>query len=117
MSHYRVYWLLIFLAGFLPRVYRLNLPLLESQPNRQVMDAFIIRQLYRPQEPLQVDFSVLGFPIYHSLVASLYHLSGCENLFWGRAVSLVASLVSLWLFIVIVRSFVSARIAAISVSR
>lgn len=114
MSHYRVYWLLIFLVGFLPRVYQLNLPLLESQPNRQVMDAFIIRQLYRPHQPIQVDFSLLGFPVYHSLVASLYHLSGGENLFWGRAVSLVASLVNLWLFIVIVHSFVSQRTTLIA---
>lgn len=111
MPHFRIYWLLIFLIGFLPRVYRLNLPLLESQPNRQVMDAFIIRQLYRPETLSQVDFSLLGFPVYHSLVAGLYFIFGGENLLWGRFVSLVAALINFWLFIKIVRLFAPERIA------
>lgn len=111
MPHFRIYWLLIFLTGFLLRVYRLDLPLLESQPNRQVMDAFIIRQLYRPETLSQVDFSLLGFPVYHSLVAGLYFIFGGENLFWGRFVSLVAALINFWLFIKIVRLFAPERIA------
>lgn len=95
--------------GLALRLYLLDLPLLESQPNRQLMDAFIIRQLYQPHQPPQVDFSVAGLPVYHSLVAALYFIFGGENLLWGRVISVIASLVNLWLFILISRLFISRR--------
>ena len=110
-SQYRFYWFIILFTGLLLRVYHLNLPLLESQPNRQIMDAFMIRQLYRPQEPLQVDFSLLGFPLYHSLAVGLYHLWGSENLIFGRLISVFSSLASLWFFVLISRSLTSEKIS------
>lgn len=111
---YRFYWLIIFLVGLLLRIYRLNIPLLESQPNRQVIDAFIIRQLYRPDTLSQVDFSLLGFPVYHGLVAGFYYLFGVENLFWGRLISLLASIINFILFAKIVRLFVSERVTLLA---
>src|SRR3989344_8727168 len=110
-SQYRFYWFIILFTVLLLRVYHLNLPLLESQPNRQIMDAFMIRQLYRPQEPLQVDFSLLGFPLYHSLAVGLYHLWGSENLIFGRLISVFSSLASLWFFVLISRSLTSEKIS------
>lgn len=111
---YRLYWALILLLGLALRLYRVNLPLLESQPNRQVIDAFIIRELSRPGQPLQTDFSIIGLPLYHLVVAGFYWLTGGENLMWGKLVSVFASLVNVVLLVKLIRLFASEKTSIIA---
>ena len=91
------YLLLILSIGLLLRLYKLDIPLLEFYPTRQVQTAEITRNLYnrgfnilKPEVgyfgPEYVPF-LFEFPLYNFVVASIYLLTGPIEIV-GRLVSI-----------------------------
>lgn len=90
---------LIFLAGLILRLWRIDLPLLEFEPSRQIQTAEITKNLFhggfnllRPEVnyygPGKVLY-LLEFPVYNSAVASLYLINGAVNETLGRLFSVL----------------------------
>lgn len=95
--------LLILILGIAIRLYKLDLPLLEFYPTRQVQTAEITRNLYR--EGFDIfspsvrfygpgpGFLMFEFPAYNLAVAGLYAILGFESEILGRAFSIFG-----WIF-------------------
>lgn len=89
-------WLLVILAvGLLLRLFRLDMGLLETSPNRQLIDAVYVRDIYRGR---LISDQLLGFQLYHWIIAGLYHLSGGINEMWGKLLSVFFSLIGVIYF-------------------
>lgn len=105
----KIVLLLIVFAGLALRLYRIDLPLLEFYPSRQVQTADITRNF------INYDFNLLNptvsylgsgfqpflieFPGYNLAVAIIYKLAGSTNEIYGRLFSIAGFLIaSVFLF-------------------
>lgn len=117
--------LIILLLGLTVRLYKINLPLLEFYPSRQIQTADIARNFLRNNFNIlnpTVSYSgpgytpfLIEFPGYNYAVAILYSIFGISEVI-GRYVSLVGWLLSLILVYKIalkISSKITANIAAL----
>lgn len=98
-------WLIsILLLGFLTRIFFLNPPLLERAPNRQMIDADIVRDLYRLGFR-GMNRYLYGLPIYHQVVVEVYKLVGEIQEVWGKVISALLSIVTGFYFFKLVKLY------------
>src|SRR3972149_4458439 len=109
-------FLLLILLGLFMRLYRINIPLLEFYPSRQVQTAEITRNYYlfglnvtRPRVsyfgPGLTHFLV-EFPGYNLVIALAYKLLGSADERIGRVFSIVGWLASAYLLFEIARKYI-----------
>lgn len=108
--------LLILTLGLFLRLYKINLPLLEFYPSRQVQTAEITRNFFRGGiNILSPTVHYLGpgsgtflveFPLYNSVVASIYKLTGGVDEVWGRLFSIFGWLISCYFLFKIAQRFI-----------
>lgn len=109
MKRINIICVLIILLGLLIRLFKINIPLLEFYPTRQIQTAEITRNLYADGfnllktkvhyfGPGDVLF-LLEFPLYNTVVALIYKLAGGPMEIYGRLVSITGWLLaSIFLF-------------------
>lgn len=95
--------LIIVFIGLILRLYKIDLPLLEFYPSRQIQTAEITRNLYREGfNILKPNVRYLGpgpnlflveFPLYNSAVAVLYYIFGLHE-YLGRIFSVLGWVLS-----------------------
>lgn len=85
-------------VGLVIRLNQISPALLERTPNRQIIDALLVRGLY--QRGLEnLNMYLYGFPLYHWLVVGGYHVLGTTDAVVGRIISVIASVLSAyWVF-------------------
>lgn len=120
----RFFLVLILIIGLCVRLYRINLPLLEFYPSRQIQTADITRNLYRDGfQILKPQVSYLGstkqlfpveFPFYNFFVALTYKIAGTSDEIFGRILSLFAWVVSFFLIYKIAKIFADIKTAMIA---
>lgn len=108
--------LLILVAGLALRLYKVDLPLLEFYPSRQIQTAEVTRNLYR--EGFQVlaptvhylgphnSLFLVEAPIFNLAVASLYWLGGDVYEPFGRLFSILGWIVSFILLYKLAREYI-----------
>jgi len=94
----------ILTAGLILRLYNVNLGLLESAPNRQLIDAVWARNIY--QGKFVSDF-LQGFQLYHWIVAFFYYLGGGVQEIYGRLVSVGFSFVGAVYFYKLIKLYLN----------
>lgn len=103
MKNAPIIFLMIILLGLGLRLWRINIPLLEFYPSRQIQTAEITRNLYRESfNILKPNVRYLGpgpnlflveFPLYNSAVAVLYYIFGLHE-YLGRIFSVLGWVLS-----------------------
>lgn len=101
-------FLVILGLGLALRLYQLSPALLERSPNRQAIDAELVRTLYR-RGFSQWNMYLFGLPIYHFLVAKSYEVGGGINEVIGRYWSVVFSVLAAYYFYKLVELYTSKR--------
>ena len=113
-TSYQKLFLIILLFGLSVRLYKIDIPLLEFYPSRQIQTAEITKNLFYDSEFLKPKVSYLGpekkiflleAPIYNSIVVLTYKIFGGVNETLGRAVSVWAWLIAAFLIYSISRMF------------
>lgn len=108
--------LLILVVGLSLRLYKLDLPLLEFYPSRQIQTAEVTRNLYREGFAVltptvhylgpQNNLFLVEFPLYNLAVASLYWLGGGVDETFGRLFSILGFVISFILLYKLAREYV-----------
>lgn len=103
MKNAPIIFLMIILLGLGLRLWRINIPLLEFYPSRQIQTAEITRNLYRESfNILKPNVRYLGpgpnlflveFPLYNLAVAVLYYIFGLHE-YLGRIFSVLGWVLS-----------------------
>lgn len=107
--------LIILLLGLTLRLWKIDIPLLEFYPSRQIQTAEITRNLYEGKGsffdptvnylgPKPVTY-LAELPIYNSFVALLYKLNGSVNESLGRFVSIFGWVVSFFFLYLISKKY------------
>jgi 4-amino-4-deoxy-L-arabinose transferase-like glycosyltransferase len=112
--------LLILILAFLLRLYHINFPVAGWHSWRQADTAAIARNFYQDGFNLlypQVDwggnspgFVESEFPLYSFLVSLLYAVFGANDL-WGRVLSVVFSIATIYGLYLLVRKLLSVKVA------
>ena len=131
-SHPLFFLIIILLASFWIRQYRVNIPLGDWHSWRQVDTASVARNFvkegfdflhprYDDMAPVSEDhrpnperLRFVEFPIYSSIVALVYTALGNVEVIYGRQVSVFFSLCSIVFLYLLVRKFLRVRIALLS---
>ena len=116
--------LLILAVGLFLRLYKIEIPLLEFYPSRQIQTAEIARNFYREgMSILSPAVHYLGpgpgtflveFPLYNYIVASIYQITGGINEVWGRLFSILGWIISCYFLLKIAKKYVGNFAANIS---
>ncbi len=93
--------LIIILTGLIPRLYKINLPLLDAKPHREIHTAEVTRNLFYDhfnvlytRTRLWADepgYYFCEFPFYNFLAAIPYQITGSVNEIWGKLLSVLSS--------------------------
>lgn len=124
MKKVYVIFILIVLLGLSIRLYKIDIPLLEFYPTRQIQTAEITRNLYADEfnlfktrvhyfGPGNVLF-LLEFPLYNAVIALIYKLVGQPLEIYGRLMSIVGWLLASIFLFRITRRLTNNRIALFS---
>ncbi len=125
MKRINIICLLIFLIGLLIRLYKINLPLLEFEPTRQIQTAEITRNLFsdgfkilqptvRYLGPGKIPF-LIEFPGLNAAVAFLYLLNGSVNETLGRLFSVFGWAVSFLLLYLVSKEIIGEKFSVATV--
>lgn len=119
-------WVLVILSvGLIIRLYRINLPLLDAKPHREIHTAEETRNLYYdwelmyPKSKLWADepgYYLAEFPLYNSVVATLYRTTGSVDETWGKLVSVASSVAVALIFFTFVTDIFNPTIALLSLT-
>ena len=101
---------IIFSVGLILRLYKINIGILESAPNRQLIDAVWARNIFRGQ---YISDFMQGFQLYHWIVAMLYQLAGGVYEVLGRLVSVSLSFVGAIFFYRLLRGYFNNVVALV----
>ena len=117
--------LVILFTGLLVRLWRINIPLLEFYPTRQVQTAEITQNLIKDNFNLfypRVDYFgpnrvyyMYEFPGYNLIVAALHQISGNVSDINGRIVSIFSYLVAIIFLYKIAAELLNKQIALIAI--
>lgn len=115
--------LLILVVGLFLRLYKVDLPLLEFYPSRQIQTAEVTRNLYREGFSVlaptvhylgpQNSLFLVEFPLYNLAVASLYWLGGGVEETFGRLFSILGFIASFTLLYKLAREY-TGKIGAVA---
>lgn len=118
--------ILILGLGLALRLYRIDLPLLEFYPSRQVQTAEIARNFYRYELDITKPVvSYLGpsltpflveFPGYNFTVAQVYRILGSADEVIGRLFSIVGWIVSTYFLFQLAKRYIGEKAALISLA-
>ncbi len=111
-----LYVVLILLVGLGLRLYRINLPLLDAKPHREIHTAEVTRNFYwhdfnvfYTKTKLWGDepgYYVLEFPLYNALAVAPYAVFGHVDETWGKGISVFSSLVlAIYFYLLVTRLF------------
>lgn len=102
-----LFW--VILLGLSLRLYKIDLPMLDKKPQRELYTAEITRNIYfnnfdilHPMmktvysEPPGYMFS--EFPVYNFLTALFYYITGGIHEIWGKLISVIASVGTVYFF-------------------
>lgn len=125
MKNAPIIFLVIILLGLGLRLWRINIPLLEFQPSRQVQTAEITKNLFLDHfNILQPTVTYLGpgkvpfiieFPGYNFIVSLIYFANGSVNEIFGRLFSILGWIMGVFLLFKIAEELLDKRAALIAV--
>ena len=124
MKKVNIILILIISAGLALRLWRVDLPLLEFYPSRQIQTADIARNFYKYDLPItKPAVSYLGqdltpflveFPGYNFAIAQVYRIIGSADEVIGRLFSIIGWLVSVYFLFQLAKRYVGEKAALIS---
>ena len=113
--------LVIICIGLFPRLYKINLPLLDAKPHREIHTAEVTRNLYLDnfnvlytKTKLWADepgYYLCEFPIYNVLAAIPYVIFGTINEVWGKLISVFSSIGLAIFFFLLIRKYFNNTVA------